>query len=217
VDLTDSYIQVVPADLLRRYAWAETRMAAAVLSATNPCEFGDVVEVLRDFAVAPHLDIFPPGGNESPTAARLNHQFRDRGWREGSYQVKITANLRRLPWTDAGETAPTIIERESDSASYLVDNLKGRVAIDVEWHAKDGNLDRDLAAYRSLYNETIIDGAVIVTMAREEMRAWALELDPTTKKFATSTTTNVEKLLPRLRRGDGGGCPVLVAAIGRSS
>lgn len=217
MDLTHSYLQVVPPDLLARYAWAETRMAAAVFAATNPVEFDDMVAVLRNFKVDPNLDIFPPGGNESLTAGRLNHQYRGKGWREGSYRVSVRSSLRRLPWAEAGETAPTVVETDTDSASYLVDNLKGRVAIDVEWHAKDGNLDRDLAAYRSLYAQTIIDCAVIVTMERKEMRAWALELNPETKKFATSTTTNLEKVLPRLQRGDGGGCPILVAAVSRAT
>ncbi|WP_205409713.1 BglII/BstYI family type II restriction endonuclease [Pseudothauera hydrothermalis] len=32
---------------------------------------------------------------------------------------------------------------------YLIDNVKGSVALDVEWNAKDGNLDRDFGAYRA--------------------------------------------------------------------
>jgi hypothetical protein len=31
--------------------------------------------------------------------------------------------------------------------------------------------------------------------------------------LATSTTTNTVKLVPRLTRGDSGGCPILVVAI----
>lgn len=33
--------------------------------------------------------------------------------------------------------------------------------------------------------------------------------------FGTTTTTNLEKLEPRLTRGDAGGCPVLAVAITR--
>jgi len=87
------------------------------------------------------------------------------------------------------------------------------VALDVEWHAKDGNLDRDLAAYRALYDAGIIDGAVMITMTRADLRALALRGDPATTKFGTSTTTNLTKVLPRLTRGDGGGCPILVVSI----
>ncbi|MDQ6839959.1 MAG: hypothetical protein M3137_16935 [Actinomycetota bacterium] len=41
----------------------------------------------------------------------------------------------------------------------------------------------------------------------------AVGIDPTTTKFGTSTTTNLTKVLPRLTRGDGGGCPILVVSI----
>ena len=215
MDLTESYKQVVPADVLHRYDWAETRNAAAILAATNPAEFDDLTAILRTFRVEPDLDIFPPGGNESLTASRLNEAFRRKGWREGSYKVTLSSALRLLPWLEGGETDETVAETDSGSTSYLVDNIKGQVAIDVEWHAKDGNLDRDVAAYRSLHAETIIDAAAILTMTRTDMRAWARELDPITTKFQTSTTTNLEKLLDRLRRGDGGGCPILAIAVCR--
>lgn len=215
MDLTDSYLRVVPEDVLERYDWTETRQAAAVLAATNPEEFDDLMRMLAAFAVDPDLDIFPPGGNESLTAARLNEAFRTLGWREASYKVTMSSSLTLLPWSEASETGPTTVETETDSSSYLVDNVKGSVAIDVEWHAKDGNLDRDIAAYRSLHAETIVDAAAIITMNRKSMRGWARELAPDTTKWATSTTTNLEKIEPRLRRGDGGGCPILVAAICR--
>lgn len=217
MDLTDSYLRVIPADVVERYAWAETRNAAAIMAATNPLEFGDLLAVLTAFKVDPARDVAAPGGNESATAALLNRAFRARGWREASYQVSVSSVLRLLPWPEEGETDTEVVEAENDSTSYLVDNVKGRLAVDVEWHAKDGNLDRDVAAYRSLHGETIIDAAALITMVRAELRAWAVDLDRTTKKFSTSTTTNIEKLLPRLRRGDGGGCPILVAAVGRAT
>lgn len=215
MELTKSFERVVPADVLVRYDWREVRNAAAVLRSTNPVEFDDLLEILRGFTVRPERDITPPGGNESLTASHLNKQFRERGWREGSYGVGVSSTLRLLPWAEAGETEPLVTKTETDSESYLVDNIKGRVAIDVEWHAKDGNLDRDIAAYRALYDSTIVDAAVLLTMTRSSMREWALLLDSTTTKFQTSTTTNLEKAEPRLLRGDGGGCPILVVAVCR--
>lgn len=96
---------------------------------------------------------------------------------------------------------------------YKVDNLKARVALDVEWNAKDGNLDRDLGAYRALYESALIDAAVLITRTQEDLRQLALTLNPNSTKFATTTTTNLDKLRPRLTRGDAGGCPVLAVAI----
>ncbi|BAN03349.1 BglII/BstYI family type II restriction endonuclease [Ilumatobacter coccineus] len=211
MDFTHSYREVFPADVLDRYDWLETRNASAIVEATNAEQFGDLVAALRAFAVDPALDIFPTGGNESNTAARLNAGLRDRGWREGSYTVALTAELRMLAYGE--DEGAQVLPIENEAASYLIDNIKGRIAVDVEWHAKDGNLDRDLAAYRSLYNEGIIDAAAIITMHRAEMRAWARRLDPETTKFNTSTTTNLEKVTPRLERGDSGGCPVLIVAV----
>ena len=46
-----------------------------------------------------------------------------------------------------------------------MDNVHGGVALDVEWNAKDGNLDRDLAAYRSLYDVGIISAGVMIDHA----------------------------------------------------
>jgi hypothetical protein len=209
VEPTTSYSAVVPAAVLGRYDFLETRNAAQIFSATNPTEFADLVAVLGRFKVEPHLDIFPAGGNESETAARLNDAFRSKGWREASYNVQISSELI-LRSAVASVTSAT----EAASASYYVDNVKGRVAIDVEWHAKDGNLDRDIAAYRTLYDNGIIDCACMVTMRRQSMRDWAVRLDPNSKKFSTTTTTNLEKVTPKLVRGDGGGCPILIVAIG---
>jgi hypothetical protein len=56
------------------------------------------------------------------------------------------------PYAVAGETMPVLRESEVHNEGYKVDNVKGRIALDVEWNAKDGNLDRDIGAYRALYD-----------------------------------------------------------------
>lgn len=206
---TESFGQVLPQTVLARYDFFETRNAARILQATNPAEYADVVDVLRTFAVDAAADITRPGGNESDTAGRLNGAFRAHGWAEGKYTVRISAELVRK----AAGSPPKTESEATETSSYLIDNLKSRVAVDTEWHAKDGNLDRDLAAYRALYDAGIIDCAVMVTMNRLSMWSWARRLTPNSRKFGTTTTTNLEKVIPRLQRGDAGGCPVLIAAI----
>lgn len=222
MDLTNSYTGAFSSETISRYDWAEVRNAASILKHTNPEAFSDVESVLAAFAVDTDRDIAAAGGNESDTAAHLNSLFRSRGWREGSYGMRLTSELKLLPYAPAGETSPTVTTSEVLSPSYLVDNIKNRIALDVEWHAKDGNLDRDIAAYRALYDAGIIDGGVMVTMNRTDMREWAIALlgDPLpdgkkNTKFGTSTTTNLEKVTPRLTRGDGGGCPILIVAVCR--
>jgi hypothetical protein len=211
VDLTDSYKRVLPPRISDRYELREVRDAAAVIKSTNPSEFKEIVEVLSDFKLT-KPDILTPGGGKGPVAKRLDETFRAHGWREGRYDRKIISTLRRMPYRKAGERQAIEEHTEVVSEGYKVDNVKGKIALDVEWNAKDGNLDRDLSAYRALYEVGIITAGVIVTRHYGEIYELALELGRG-KPFSTTTTTNIEKLGPRLTRGDSGGCPVLAVAI----
>ncbi len=211
MDLTDSYKRVLPPRISDRYELREVRDAAAVIKSTNPSEFKEIVEVLSDFKLT-KPDILTPGGGKGPVAKRLDETFRAHGWREGRYDRKIISTLRRMPYRKAGERQAIEEHTEVVSEGYKVDNVKGKIALDVEWNAKDGNLDRDLSAYRALYEVGIITAGVIVTRHYGEIYELALELGRG-KPFSTTTTTNIEKLGPRLTRGDSGGCPVLAVAI----
>jgi hypothetical protein len=231
MELTDSWSRACGADpavvplarlaaLSARYELRETRNAAAVLAATAPEEFADLCAVLAGFALE-QADLTRAGGHESRLAARLNEAFRERGWREGRVDTVVRSALKVQPYAPAGERA--VVERSSEvvNEGYKVDNVKGRVALDVEWNAKDGNLDRDVGAYRALYDAGLVDGAVLVTRTHADLRdlAHRLALDEgqtetqARSRLATITTTNLLKLEPRLTRGDGGGCPLLVVAI----
>lgn len=215
MDLTTSYESHVPVDQLERYVFRETRNAAAIMHATNPVELQELIQILTWFKLT-NADLVDAGGNKSDLAARLDKRFREMGWREGRHDTKITSVLKIVPYRPAGETKARVVESVVRNEGYKVDNVKARVALDVEWNAKDGNLDRDVGAYRALYNAGIIDVGVIITRTQDDLRQAALALDPSTTKFKTTTTTNVEKLIPRLTRGDGGGCPILAIAIGSS-
>ena len=212
MDLTRSYDQHLPADVLGRYDCRETRNAAAILHATNPAELAEVIDVLRWFRLRDD-DITGAGGNKSDLAARVDRRFRELGWREGRHDTQVTSVLKLIPYRPADEAAARVVKTEVFSHGYKVDNVKARVALDVEWNAKDGNLDRDIGAYRALYDAGIIDVGVIVTRTQDDLRALARARDSDSKKFGTTTTTNLAKLEPRLTRGDAGGCPVLAVAI----
>lgn len=210
MDLTDSYERVFSDELRRRYRMREVREAAAVLASTNPAEFEEIASVLDGFWLE-DSDFLEPGGQKGRVPIRLDGAFRKLGWREGRHDTRITSLLRVMPYRAAGETEARIIETEVANEGYKVDNVKNRVALDVEWNAKDGNLDRDLGAYRALYDAGVIAGGVIVTRTTSDLRALGAKIgrDP----FGTTTTTNLEKLLPRLTRGDAGGCPLLAIAV----
>lgn len=219
MDLTQSFEHCFPPDVLARYQFAETRNAAAVLAATNPYAFEQIVVALRDFRLRT-ADLITPGGQESDLAARANRLFREHGWREARVDTLIQLSLQRTPLREAGETNLPAIVTETRNEGYKVDNFRDRVALDVEWNAKDGNLDRDISAYRALYDAALIDAGVLITRTlelRDLGRGLGLAAGMSTEQakriLNTTTTTNREKLLPRMTRGDAGGCPLLAVFI----
>jgi hypothetical protein len=220
VDLTESYGRVMPTEILDRYGFIETRNAGAVMAATNPKRFAELLDILDGFELLTD-DLLVPGGQESGLAIRLNAAFRDRGWREARVDTQIRLALRKMPWRAVGETTPEVTETEVFNEGYKVDNFVDRIALDVEWNAKDGNLDRDLSAYRALYESALIDVAVMITRTQTDLRALGHRLgieagmgeSRARRILGTTTTTNTEKLRPRMQRGDSGGCPLLAVAI----
>lgn len=218
MELTESYQQVIPQRVRDRWEFRETRNAAAILHAINPQRLTELVTILDGFHVLTD-DLIQPGGQESKLAARLNTLFRERGWREARVDTAIELQLTLMPYQ--GENALEPVRTSVTNEGYKVDNFIDRIASDVEWNAKDGNLDRDLAAYRFIYDAGLIDVGILITRTHDDLRELARTLalanglneTEAKKRLNTTTTTNLNKLLPRLTRGDSGGCPVLVAAM----
>ena len=212
MELTASYEAAVPPGILSKYQFCEVRNAAAILNATSPRLWEEILSVLGGFSLS-QGDIRAAGGNKSDIAARLDEAFRELGWREGRVDTLIQLKVATSPYRKAGEQKGITVESIVENKGYKVDNFKDRIALDVEWNAKDGNLDRDVGAYRALYDAAVIDAAVLITRTQTDLRDLAVTLDAESTKFATTTTTNLDKLRPRLTRGDGGGCPILAIAI----
>lgn len=219
MDLTNSFEKVIPADVRTRYEFVEVRNAAAVLKASNPELFDDVIKVLREFSLR-SSDISTPGGNRGQIPIRLDKAFEGLGWSA----VRITTQWRLVGKRKTSGAKREYDEPYLDSAvtnpGFEVDNMKGRVALDVEWNAKDGNLDRDLSAYRALYEMGLIDVAVIITRDHKGIQRLALtdlHNPDAARRLGTTTTTNIEKARDRMTRGDTGGCPLLVVAITRAT
>jgi hypothetical protein len=202
-----------------RWTFLETSSAAAVLRSVCAEEWKDITQVLAKFALDPARWL-KKGGNRGDIARIIDDMFAQRGWREIRVDL-VTQGILASRGGDEVERLP-----EAYQEGYLVDNFKGRVALDVEWNAKDGNLDRDLSAYRAWHEAGVISAAVLITQDRLSLKKlaqslWAeyQETLPVKRRnpklpidLGTSTTTNLDKAALRVRRGVMGTCPLLVVA-----
>lgn len=215
---------VMPASARQAWEYMETNSASAILKSVCPNEWADIIDVLSTYRLDPPSWL-KKGGNRGDIPEQIDRAFHDRGWIEARLDLETRGlvidkdgrNLRTLP--------PVYQE------GYLVDNFKGRVVLDVEWAAKDGNLDRDFAAYRSWHEAGLISAGVIITRNRQELLKLARELWfsyqaslPHAERaaklpidLATSTTTTFDKAALRIKRGVMGTCPVLVVGANRNT
>lgn len=210
---------VLDSAVRRRWAFLETSSAAAVLRSVCPAEWRDIVEVLAGFSLEPSRWL-KKGGNRGDIARIIDSLFAERGWRE----IRVDLATQGILMTKRGKEVERLDEVYQEG--YLVDNFKGRVALDVEWNAKGGNLDRDLSAYRAWHEAGVISAAVLITQDRIALKPLAERLwndhqktVPKSRRnpklpidLGTSTTTNLEKAALRVRRGVMGTCPLLIVA-----
>ena len=229
---TDSYIHTMPSSILRRYKFLETRSATSLAAAVCPDEFADICQVLDQFTLSPQL-LLAKGGNRGAIPHLIDEAFEHRGWQEARIDLFRRTYLFRgqnaTPVADdpLGERADAHCISDTYQTGYSVDNFKGRVALDVEWNPKDGNLDRDFSAYRAWHEEGVIDVAFLITRVHADTRslansAWSnyISMHPQyagvsqTVDFKTTTTANFEKARERILRGDLGTCPILLIGVG---
>ena len=187
-------LHLIPADIRQRYVVHEWRNATGVLSTAHAAEWEDIVATLRKFRLY-KAEILKGGGNKGNIAKRIDGELFLRGWRETQFHTAIRV--------DAVERA---------SPTHKVDCFKSRVALEVEWNSKDSVYDRDLNNFRLLFDLRVIDVGVIVTRCTE-LEVLMIKLGRKKSSYGKSTT-HIDKLLPKLEGGGGGGCPILVFGIG---
>lgn len=190
-------LRFVPQELLDLYEVYEWRNGLAVLEAARPDEWQDIKTVLRGFRLL-HSEIATPGGRKSLIADRLDGAFKQLGWKEKRFDTRI--------FVDGAEHI---------SPTHEVDVLKNRVALEVEWNNKDPFYDRDLNNFRLLFDLHVIDVGVIITRCTE-LGPLFVEVGRDKQSYGASTT-HMDKLIPRLEGGGGGGCPVVAFGIRRAA
>lgn len=215
---------ILPPEARNHWQFLETNSAAAIMKAVCPNEWNDIVEVLSTYRLDPR-DWLKPGGNRGDIAAQIDDLFAAKGWQETRLDLETKGILYSKEGVRLGELPPVYQE------GYLVDNFKNRVVLDVEWNAKDGNLDRDLASYRSWFDAGVISAGVIITkdrlallrLAREIWSAYQLTIPEEERSprlpidLSTSTVTAFDKAAMRVKRGVMGTCPVLIVAANEST
>ena len=195
--------QVIPTDIAELYEVHDYKHAAAILSVDFPSEFGEVCKAFRIFRLNEE-EVKKPGDNESPIPKKFAEILRPMGWIEKSLSAKVVVD-----------------DQEVNQSTHKVDFLKGRVALDVEWNSKDQTFDRDLYAFRAFFEYDKISLGILVTRSNE-LDPWFKALGAYNDKHGErrrysdkygASTTHMGKLLPRLKAGRSGGCPVLVFGI----
>lgn len=187
-------LEQVPAVLRENYEVREWRHAVAILAADFPDEWADIVGVLTEFRLY-RSEILRPGGRKSGVSTRIDAALSRLGWTEQGFETKIVVD-------------DTILE----SPTHKVDCFKNGIGLEIEWNNKDPFYDRDLNNFRLLFDLRTVHVGVIVTRS-DELQGIFDQLGRGDSYGAS--TTHMSKLIPRLKGGSGGGCPILVLGITR--
>jgi Restriction endonuclease BglII len=188
---------LIPNDITEAYEVHEWRNAAAVLLSAHPTEWNDVIELLRSFEFR-RSEVLKGGGRKSVIAQRIDTFLEARGWKEKKFSTKIRVD-----------------DEERDSPTHKVDCFKARVGLEIEWNNKDPFFDRDLNNFRLLFDLRVLDLGVIITRASPLQQVFKSLGKKVADKYGASTT-HMDKLLPRIEGGSGGGCPILAFGITRN-
>lgn len=182
-----------PGHFKDKYFIGEWRHALAILKSEFSEQFDDMCEVLDAFELR-KSSIVKGGGGKSKVSGFLDNSLYDLGWAEKSFDTSILID---------GE--------QHDTPTHKIDCVKGRIALDIEWNNKTEFYDRDLNNFRLLHNLDAISVGVVVTRHTELQKKIFKPLGIGTKYG--SSTTHLDKLIPKIEGGGAGGCPLLVIAV----
>jgi restriction endonuclease BglII len=183
----------IPSAVRDRYYIEERGHACAILAGDFPDEFSDIIDCLGEFVLR-KSHILTPGGGRSPISTALDGFLHKRGWREKSFDIKITIDGSPVP-------IPT----------HKIDNFRNEVGLEVEWNNKTEFYDRDLNNFRLLRELRVLSVGVMITRLTELQ-----ELFDKLGKGASygASTTHWDKLIPKVDGGGAGGCPLLLVGMG---
>ncbi len=185
-------VDLLPQSIRENYEIHEWRHACAVLSEDFPIQLAEIIDVLNRFKLR-RSDIQKAGGRKSPISEWIDTSLYNKGWKERKF-----------------DTAVKIDSSELETPTHAIDCVKGRVGLEIEWNNKDPFYDRDLNNFRLLFDLRVISVGVIITRCSHLQKIFK---DLGKGSSYGASTTHMEKLLPRIYGGGGGGCPLLVFGI----
>jgi hypothetical protein len=187
-------VELLPQFIHDNYEVREWKHACAILTQDFAEEWRDICEVLTAFRLRKSW-ITVGGGRKSKVSEAMDTALYARGWEERKFDTEI------------------VIDKTSiESPTHSVDCFKNRVALEIEWNNKDPFYDRDLNNFRLLFELRAVSAGVIITRCDELQEIF----DGLNRgKSYGSSTTHMQKLLPRIQGGGGGGCPLLVFGISK--
>ncbi|MCX2829432.1 BglII/BstYI family type II restriction endonuclease [Bacillus sp. DHT2] len=185
-------IELLPQFIRDNYEVHEWRHACAILKEDFPKEWNEIIDVLSNFRLL-KSDIVQAGGRKSPISNKIDSHFYDLNWKEKSFDTKIV-----------------IDKSELESPTHSIDCFKNRIAVEIEWNNKDPFYDRDLNNFRLLFDLRAVSVGVIITRCTH-LQSIFNNLGKGSSYGAS--TTHMDKLVPRIEGGSGGGCPILVFGI----
>lgn len=194
-------IDLIPPDLRNKYHWDERAHGLAVLATDFPEQWQDLQDCLRSFRLR-RSAIIAKGGNRSLIPIELDGFLQKLGWAFKSFDISVVVD-----------------GNSRDTPTHEIDNVKGRVGVEVEWSNKDPFFDRDLNNFRLLHQLGVLSVGVIITRMTElqglfdSMRAQGL-LSPHKLRISE---THWDKLIPRVDGGGQGGCPLVLIGIGMNA
>jgi hypothetical protein len=182
-----------PTEFQDKYYIREWGHALAILKCEFEEQFNDINAVLSTFELRKSSIIFG-GGGKSKVSGYLDSKLYNLGWEEKSFDTSITID-------GVIHATPT----------HKVDCVKGRIALDIEWNNKTEFYDRDLNNFRLLHSLRAISVGIIITRATE-LQTLVFKPLGIKDKYGSSTT-HLNKLIPKIEGGGAGGCPLLVIAV----
>jgi hypothetical protein len=188
-------IGLIPEYIRGNYYIQEWRHATTILQNDFPNEWKDIMDALENFKLL-KSDLVVGGGRKSNISEKLDDFLYKRKWVEKSF-----------------ETSVLIDTEEHARPTHKIDCFKNRIALEIEWNNKTEFYDRDLNNFRLLFDLGAISVGVIVTRTTELQ-----EIFNNLGRGSSfgSSTTHLNKLLPKIEGGGAGGCPILVFGIKNS-